>query len=89
MQSNNGTVVRGWDSVEACVDECEFVPSERTTTVADRLVDAFVALSSARRDNGALARIQEKYSLRSTSIREARNEINLQTLTALQDIVNA
>jgi hypothetical protein len=88
MQHNNGAIVRGWDSVDASGDEREFVSSERTTTVADRLVDAFVALGSARRDNGALARIQEKYSLRSTSIREARNEINLQTLSALQDIVN-
>jgi hypothetical protein len=89
MQNSNGTVVRGWDSLDAGVDECEFVPSDRTTTVADRLVDAFVALSSARRDNGALVRIQEKYSLRSTSIREARNEINAQTMSALQDIVKA
>jgi hypothetical protein len=91
MTTANGTVVRGWDSIESNVDESEFVASERgpfTGTVADKLVDAFVALSSARRDLGSLARIQEKYSIRSSAIRDAQKEINLQTLSALQDIVS-
>jgi hypothetical protein len=91
MSQVNGTIVRGWDSVASGVDACEFVAPERkpNASVADKLVDAFVALSSARRDVGTLTRIQEKYSLRSSAVLDARKEINLQTLSALQDIVGS
>ena len=91
MSQVNGTLVRGWDSIESGVDACEFVVPERSprASVSDKLVDAFIALTSARRDVGTLARIQEKYSLRSAAINEARKEINLQTLSALQDIVGS
>jgi phosphatidylserine/phosphatidylglycerophosphate/cardiolipin synthase-like enzyme len=91
MSQVNGTLVRGWDSIDSGVDACEFVAPERNrnASVSDKLVDAFVALSAARRDVSSLSRIQEKYSLRSTAILEARKEINLQTLSALQDIVGS
>jgi hypothetical protein len=91
MSQVNGTLVRGWDSIESGVDACEFVAPERkpNPSVSDKLVDAFVALSAARRDVGTLARIQERYSLRASAIVEARREINLQTLSALQDIVGS
>jgi hypothetical protein len=91
MSQVNGTVVRNWDSVDSGVDAHDFEMPVRnpSASVADKLVDAFVALSGARRDVGTLSRIQEKYSLRSSAILEARKEINLQTLSALQDIVGS